>query len=479
MPLIFPAWRIFSMAESGKITDTADVQRLAVLNIVGLSPRHIGAHTPRLRAFADEHGLQSFAPAFPAVTCTAQSHMLTGSDASTHGIVANGWLDRENAELRFWKQSNRLVHGEKIWHVLRKSNPDFTCANLFWWYNMATDADIAITPRPLYLADGKKSFDIHTQPMALRVSIKADLGEFPFPSFWGPAAGIACSQWIARSARWTEEKHQPHLSLVYLPHLDYSLQKYGPDAPEIPQELRDIDAVFGDLLDFYTAKNIRILAVSEYGISAVHTPIHLNRTLRRAGLLSIKDELGRDGIDPFGSTALAVADHQVAHVYVNDPARIDEIKALLEAVAGVEKVQYAHEVWKPGIAHERSGDLICTAAEGHWFTYYFWEDDARAPDYARTVDIHRKPGYDPAELFLDPNISMPKLKIAAFLLKKKLGLRALMEVIPLDASLVKGSHGRSDVPSADQALCLGAHHPITRAEDVFEEMQSHFKNTNS
>jgi hypothetical protein len=206
----------------------------------------------------------------------------------------------------------------------------------------------------------------------------------------------------------------------------------------------------------------------------VHTPIHLNRILRRAGLLSIKDELGRDGFDPFGSTALAVADHQVAHVYINDPARIDEVKALLEAVVGVEKVQYAHEVWKPGIAHERGGDLICTAAEGHWFTYYFWEDDDRAPDYARTVDIHRKPGYDPAELFLDPNISMPKLKIAAFLLKKKLGLRALMEVIPLDASLVKGSHGRSDVPSDDQALCLGARHPITRAEDVFGEMRSHF-----
>jgi predicted AlkP superfamily pyrophosphatase or phosphodiesterase len=400
--------------------------------------------------------------------------MLTGKNPSGHGIVANGWHDRESCEVKFWKQSNRLVHDEKIWDVLHQRIPGFKCANLFWWYNMASTADITITPRPLYLADGKKSFDIHTQPMNLREAIKADLGEFPFPSFWGPAAGIGCSQWISRSAQWIENHNAPQLSLVYLPHLDYSLQKYGPEAPEIAQELRDIDAIVGELLDFYQRNNVRVIIVSEYGISAVNQPIHLNRALRKAGFLSIKDELGRDGLDVFMSDAFAVADHQIAHVYVREKHRIDEVKKLLEDVPGVEKVLHAEEIWSPGIATERAGDLIAIAKAGAWFTYYFWENDERAPDYARTVDIHRKPGYDPAELFLDPSIAFPKIKIAQFLLKKKLGFRALMELIPLDSRLVKGSHGRSEVPPGEQAIVLGARKNISAAEDIFEEILTHF-----
>ena len=452
----------------------APVQRLAVINVVGLSSGLLGEATPRLSRFATEQGVQSFPPAFPAVTCTAQSNMLTGKNPSGHGIVANGWHDRESCEVKFWKQSNRLVHGEKIWDVLHQRITGFKCANLFWWYNMASTADITITPRPLYLADGKKSFDIHTQPMNLREAIKADLGEFPFPSFWGPAAGIGCSQWISRSAQWIENHHSPQLSLVYLPHLDYSLQKYGPEAPEIAQELRDIDAIVGELLDFYQRNNVRVIIVSEYGISAVNQPIHLNRALRKAGFLSIKDELGRDGLDVFMSDAFAVADHQIAHVYVREKHRIDEVKKLLEDVPGVEKVLHAEEIWSPGIATERAGDLIAIAKAGAWFTYYFWENDERAPDYARTVDIHRKPGYDPAELFLDPSIAFPKIKIAQFLLKKKLGFRALMEVIPLDSRLVKGSHGRSEVPPGEQAIALGARINISAAEDIFEEILTHF-----
>ncbi len=470
----FRACDDFSVAQWQKLTDSRAVQALAVLNIVGLSSRCFGLSTPRLNAFRDRAGLQCFAPAFPAVTCTAQSHMLTGTDAAGHGIVANGWLDRESAEVRFWKQSNRLVRGEKIWHVLQREIPDFTCANLFWWYNMATDADLAVTPRPLYLADGRKSFDIHTQPMALRERLKQELGPFPFPSFWGPAAGIACSSWIANCARWIYQKHQPSLNLVYLPHLDYGLQKYGPDAVEMSDELAQIDEVAGELIDFYEQRGARVIVVSEYGISPVQRPVHLNRILRNAGLLSIKDELGRDGLDLFQSEAVAVADHQVAHVYLKDRTKIDAVKSLLEKIDGVEKVEHVQEVWQPGIAHERAGDLIVTAAPDAWFTYYFWEDDARAPDYARCVDIHRKPGYDPVELFLDPQIPFPRLKIAAFLLKKAIGLRALMEVIPLDASLVKGSHGRNQVPTGEQAVILGAKRKIDRAEQVFEEMRAHF-----
>jgi predicted AlkP superfamily pyrophosphatase or phosphodiesterase len=448
--------------------------RLAVLNVVGLSRSLIGPHTPRLLEFSRQHGLQSFPPAFPAVTCTAQSSMLTGSTVAEHGIVGNGWYDRESAEVRFWKQSNHLVRGEKVWDMLRREIPGFTCAKLFWWYNMYSTADFTITPRPLYPADGRKVFDIHTQPMEMRDEIKSDLGAFPFPSFWGPAAGIACSEWIATSAKWVEERHQPNLSLVYLPHLDYSLQKLGPAAAEIPQELGKIDTVVGGLLDFYQARGVRVMIVSEYGISAVTRPIHLNRLFRQQGWIQVKDELGRETLDCGGSRAFAVADHQVAHVYVNDARLLDAVEDFLQKTPGVARVQRGDELWKDDAGAARGGDLVVTAELDSWFTYYFWDDDAKAPDYARCVDIHRKPGYDPVELFLNPSLRFPKWKIAKFLLKKKLGFRALLDVIPLDACLVKGSHGSDLVAEDEQPVVMGAEEKIERAEDVQRAILGHF-----
>lgn len=448
--------------------------RVAVINLVGLSRSLLGADLPGLAAFAAKHGVQSYQPAFPAVTCTAQSSIVTGTSPAAHGIVANGWYDRENAEVRFWKQSNHLVHGEKLWDKLRREVPGFTCAKLFWWYNMHSTADFSITPRPLYPADGRKVFDIHTQPMGMREQLKNDLGPFPFPAFWGPAAGIASSEWIAASAKWVEEKHSPTLSLVYLPHLDYPLQKDGPAAPNIPEELRKIDRLATDLIDYYESRNIRVLVLSEYGISAVTQPVHLNRLFRQKGWIQIKDELGRETLDCGASRAFAIADHQVAHVYVNDPSIRDEVRAMLEATPGVDEVRVTAESWKPGIATERAGDFIAIANPDAWFTYYFWEDDALAPDYARTIDIHRKPGYDPCELFIDPAIAFPKLKIAGFLLRKKLGLRGLLDVIPLDASLVKGSHGRDDVAEAERPMLLGSGHPVNSAEDVHDAILAAF-----
>jgi predicted AlkP superfamily pyrophosphatase or phosphodiesterase len=302
--------------------------------------------------------------------------------------------------------------------------------------------------------------------MGLREELKSDLGPFPFPAFWGPAAGIASSEWIAASAKWIEEKHTPTLSLVYLPHLDYSLQKDGPLAPNIPEELRKIDKLATDLIDFYESRQVRVLVLSEYGISPVSRPIHLNRLFREKGWIQVKDELGRETLDCGACRAFAVADHQVAHVYVNDPTIREEVRALLESTAGVDEIRTAEETWGGGIAAERAGDFVAIAAEDAWFTYYFWQDDAIAPDYARTIDIHRKPGYDPCELFLDPAIAFPKLKIAAFLLKKKLGLRSLLDVIPLDASLVKGSHGRDHVAENERPVLLGSAHPVATAEDV-------------
>lgn len=450
--------------------------RLAVLDIVGLSESLLGPHLPGLTAFAQRNGRQSYAPEFPAVTCTAQSSLTTGTSPARHGIVANGWYDRESAEVRFWKQSNHLVRGEKLWDTLRREIPGFTCAKLFWWYNMHSTADFTITPRPLYPADGRKVFDIHTQPMSMRDALKRDLGEFPFPSFWGPAAGIASSEWIAASAKWLEEKHAPTLSLVYLPHLDYPLQKDGPLAPNIPAELEKIDRVATELIRFYEARGVRVLVLSEYGISPVTRPIHLNRLFREKGWLLLKNELGRETLDCGGSRAFAVADHQVAHVYVNDPAILAEVRSLLEQTRGIDEVRVPSETWGPGIATERAGDFIAIAAPDAWFTYYFWENDALAPDYARTIDIHRKPGYDPCELFLDPALKLPKLEIARFLLKKKLGLRGLLEVIPLDATLVKGSHGRDHVAQNERPVLLGTRHPVGRAEDVHQAILDAVRN---
>ena len=443
------------------------MQRVAVINVVGLSPSLLGPSTPRLAAFAQKHGMQSFPPAFPAVTCTAQSSMLTGTPPGRHGIVANGWYDRESAEVRFWKQSNHIVYGEKIWDTLRRTVPGFTCAKLFWWYNMHSSADFTITPRPLYPADGSKHFDVHTQPMAMRDELKADLGPFPFPAFWGPAAGIASTEWIAGSAKWVEKKHSPTLSLVYLPHLDYCLQKDGPAALNIPAEVRAIDRVVTDLIAYYESRSIRVMLLSEYGISPVNTPVHLNRLFRDKGWLSIKDELGRETLDYGGSKAFAVADHQIAHIYINDPSIGIEVRALLETVDGIDEIRPQN--------HPRSGELIAIAKPNAWFTYYYWTDDAKSPDFARTIDIHRKPGYDPCELFIDPAIPFPKVKIAKFLLKKKLGIRGLLEVIPLDPTLVKGSHGRDKVPDFEKPVLIGSTHKVQKAEDVHAAILSEFQ----
>ena len=442
------------------------MERTAILNVVGLTSRLIGSDTPHIREFMERQKLLRVEPVLPAVTCTAQATYLTGKLPRDHGVVANGWYDRSYAEQRFWKQPNQLVKGEKLWEMLRKLDPEFSCAKLFWWFNMYSSADVSITPRPLYPADGRKVFDIHTQPMGLREKIKKDLGEFPFRQFWGPGSGIESSLWIAQSAKWVEDKMWPGLSLVYLPHLDYNLQRVGLQRELIRDDLRKIDGVVGDLIRFYEHRNIRVVLLSEYGITDVEQPVHLNRVFREKGWLSIKDELGREQIDLGGSRVFALADHQVAHVYVQDAAMMDAVRAVLEATPGVERVLGKAEKYYAGLDHERSGDLIAIADARSWFTYYFWMDDRRAPDYARCVDIHRKCGYDPVELFVDPKIRFPKLKVALKLLKKGLGMRMLMDVIPLDASLVKGSHGRVPEDEADWPVLIGDFLEVPRSNRV-------------
>ena len=440
------------------------MQRLAILNVVGLASGLIGPATPRLAEFAKRQGIRPIAPVFPALTCPAQATYLTGLDPARHGIVGNGWYDRELAEVHFWKQSNHLVHGKKIWELLREKDRAFTCAKLFWWYNMYSSADYSITPRPIYPADGRKVFDIYTWPYGIRTDIKKDLGEFPFPTFWGPAAGVdspqgrpdAATRWIAASAKWIEERYEPSLSLVYLPHLDYCLQRLGPGDPGLAENLGRIDEIAGDLISFFENRSVRVAVVSEYGITAVNQPIHLNRLFREKGWISVKDELGREVLDCGASKAFAVADHQVAHIYLNDRSLKNSVRALLEQSPGIERILDPEEASGAALNHPRAGDLVAAAQASAWFTYYFWMDDSKAPDYARTVDIHRKPGYDPAELFVDPSLNFPRLKILSRLLQKKLGFRMLLDVIPLEAALVKGSHGRASSDRGEMPVLLGA-----------------------
>lgn len=435
---------------------TTSLRPLVVIDIVGLTPALLGRHSPNLNRLAEDGFLATLEGVFPAVTCTAQASMLTGRLPADHGIVANGWYYRDLAEIWFWRQSNRLVEGEKVWETLRRTRPGFTCAKLFWWYNMYSGADWSVTPRPIYPADGRKIPALYTYPPALEHEIEPCLGPFPFFRFWGPQADIRSSAWIADCAREVFARHRPDLSLVYLPHLDYNLQRLGPEDPEIARDVAAIDSVAGALIDSVRAAGAEVLVVSEYGIETATAVVHINRVLRERGLLAVREALGWEMLDPGASRAFAVADHQVAHVYVSDPADIDMTRRLLEGTAGIERVlgEDGKRAW--GLAHPRAGELVAIAAPGHWFSYYYWLDDTKAPDFARTVDIHRKPGYDPVELFVDPDLRAPQLKVAWRLLQKRLGFRMLMDVIPLRAELVRGTHGRLLEDPAHGPLLIGS-----------------------
>lgn len=414
----------------------------AVINVVGLTKTLLGPDTPHLSALAKDGSAAPIRAITPAVTCSAQATFLTGLMPRDHGIVGNGWYFRDVAQVMFWKQANQLVAGEKVWETARRRDPSCTTAKMFWWYNMYSSAEWSVTPRPIYRADGLKVVDIYSQPPDIRDRVVAEHGAFPFFNFWGPNADIRSSEWIADTSMSVDRWYSPTLLLIYLPHLDYNLQRLGPGDPKIREDVRAIDAVCGRLIAHCRERGRRVIVLSEYGLVPVSGAIHINRVLREQGLLAIRDELGTDTLDAGASAAFAVADHQIAHVYVNDAARIGEVAALVKAIPGVDAVLDRREQRAIGLDHERSGELVAISARDKWFTYYFWLDDAKAPDYARTVDIHRKPGYDPAELFVDPKLAVPQLTVAATLAKKALGFRYLMNVIPLDASLVKGSHGR-------------------------------------
>jgi predicted AlkP superfamily pyrophosphatase or phosphodiesterase len=441
----------------------------AVIDVVGLTASLLGKDTPHLNELRASGAMTFINTVTPAVTCSVQATFVTGLPPSRHGIVGNGWYFCELAQIWFWRQANQLISGERVWDAGRRRNPEFTCAKMFWWYNMYSSADYSVTPRPLYPADGRKIPDIYSFPEDLGNRLKSSIGEFPFFNFWGPQANIKSSRWIADASICVDKWFSPTLLLIYLPHLDYNLQRLGPKHPNIGEDLRQIDEVCGKLIEHFRKNGRRIIVLSEYGITQVTGPIHINRVLRKAGMLRVRPELGLEVLDAGASDAFAVADHQLAHVYVRNTSKLREIVQLLEQIDGVEVVLDDKGKKHIGLDHPRSGDLVAISKPDRWFTYYYWLDDALAPDFARTVDIHRKPGYDPAELFVDPKIAIPPIKIGKILLKKKLGFRYLMDVIPLDATLVKGSHGRITDRREDGPLVIASDKTLLRNDPVSAE----------
>jgi predicted AlkP superfamily pyrophosphatase or phosphodiesterase len=427
-----------------------------VILVVGLTPRHLGPDTPRLSALARAGAMRPLTTVTPAVTCTVQATFMTGRLPRDHGVVANGWLFRDLMEVWLWRQSNHLVDGEMVWDAGKRRDPSFTTANLFWWYNMGARHDFGVTPRPIYKSDGRKLPDCYSRPSEIRDELTREIGTFPLFQFWGPGTTIAASRWIADAALHLRRTRSPTLTLAYLPHLDYDLQKFGPDDPRIARSLREIDDVAGDLIADAQRDGARVIVTSEYGITAVRTPIHINRALRQAGFLHVRVEDGGELLDVPACDAFAVADHQIAHIYVERADALGEVRRIVESLPGVERVLDRSEQHLISLDHARSGELIAIARADAWFTYYYWLDDARAPDFARLVEIHRKPGYDPVELFLDPGLKFPKMAIGWRLAKRMLGLRTLMDVIPLDAELVKGSHGRPTNDEADGPLFISS-----------------------
>lgn len=421
-----------------------DTPPLVVINAVGLTPRLL-AHAPRLRTLVEAGWMRPMRDVVPAVTCTAQATMLTGVGASGHGVVGNGWYFRDTGEVRFWQQSNALLQSEPIYGTARRRaaqhGRDIKIAKLFWWFNQGADVDISVTPKPYYAADGNKAFGIHGAPAGLTDRLEQKLGPFPFPTFWGPGAGLPCTAWIARCAAEVIADERPDLTLVYLPHLDYDPQRFGPSGCDLPRLVAELDTACAPLLDAAGRVGAVVWVVSEYGHVDVSRPVLINRALRDAGWLAARPGPFGEVFDPMASRAFAVCDHQLAHVYVR---RIDDIPMVRDRLAelpGVARLLSGPERAEFDLDHPRSGEIVALSDRDAWFAYPFWLDDAQAPDYARTVDIHRKPGYDPCELFFDPRLRFPKLRAARRLLRKKLGFRTLFDLIPLEPAIVRGSHG--------------------------------------
>lgn len=434
------------------------MQPLVLINTVGLTSRHL-QHAPNLMRLAQSGWHRPLREVTPAVTCTAQASMLTGKTPQEHGIVGNGWFWRDTGEVRFWLQSNRLIQCEPLYVTAKRHATErgrtFHAAKLFWWFNQGADVSYSVTPKPHYGSDGNKLFDVTGHPTGFSESLTNKLGPFPFPTFWGPMAGLPCTQWIGECAGQVLADQKPDLTLVYLPHLDYDTQRLGPDGCDWKKLVGELDQAIQPIIDNAKKIGARIWVVNECTHGEVNQAVFPNRLLRQAGMLQAKRGPFGEMLDTFDSRALAVCDHQIAHVYVKHTEDIPRIRDLFQDNPSIEKIYCAEERQEIALHTDRAGDVILLSKPNAWFAYPYWEDDRMAPDFARTVNIHAKPGYDPCELFFDPKLWWPKGRAIRRLIQKKLGFRTLFDVVPLDTSLVKGSHGLPVSNDEDRPVMIG------------------------
>ncbi|MCA9212772.1 MAG: alkaline phosphatase family protein, partial [Planctomycetales bacterium] len=428
-------------------------QPLLVINIAGLGHDAIGAATPKLAALTNQGRLVAVEPSVPALTSTSQATIFTGTLPAQHGAVANGWYFRDLALILNWQRSANLVHGETLWEAAKAADPKTKSANLFWRYATHSTCDFKITERPTYWADGRKGPDVYAEPPTIRSELFEKFGPFPLFRFWGPVADITSTRWIADATIHVLQKQEFQLVLTYLPHLDYDHQRFGPDSPEGTAALQAVDAEAGRIIDIASEEGMRVAVVSDYGFEHVSRPVFVNRALREAGYISVQDAANGELLEPGASRAFAVCDQQVAHVYVNDKSAYAQIEKMLASVDGVDRVFNRERMKEMGLDHNRSGEFLLVAGQDCWFAYPYWLDESKAPDFARCVAIHDKPGFDPTELFMRPGLS-GTLHLAKRFAQKTIGQRAPFDVISGDPSVVGGSHGRIPIDNQTRPVLL-------------------------
>jgi predicted AlkP superfamily pyrophosphatase or phosphodiesterase len=412
---------------------------VAFLSIPGLRPQDV-ARMPRLSQLTASGDRTSLVPSFPAVTWPVQANMLTGKLASEHGVVANGFFWRDQCKVEMWTASNEKIEAPQIWDLMHQHNPSLTSAVWFPMLSKKCGADYVCMPAPIHNPDGSESLWCYTQPVELYGDLRDTHGHFPLQHFWGPMANIKATAWIAESATLAAKRFQPNFFYLYLPHLDYAAQRDGPDSDAAITALTELDEVIEKLVrDFeeaYADQSLLWLVASEYVITPVDHVTYPNRILRDAGLLTLQTKEDGEHLDLASTPAWALVDHQFSHLFVKEanPQVIQEVAERFEGQEGIAEVLVGEDRKKYSLDHQRAGEVVLVSTSNSWQAYYWWLDDAAAPGFASTVDIHRKPGYDPVELHFDH----------------------ATKSIPLDATLVKGSHGAPAITPAQQGVLLSS-----------------------
>jgi predicted AlkP superfamily pyrophosphatase or phosphodiesterase len=411
-------------------------KHLIVVDIAGLEPGLISEdRTPNICSLSAKGEFARVRPVFPAVTCTSQASMLSGTYPRQHGIISNGLYDRQTHTVSFWEQSSSLVQAEKVWDIAKRGGSGRTTAVLFWQNTMYADADIVLTPRPLHMED-RMIMWCYSRPPGLYEKISYEIGKFDLSTYWGPLASNKSSEWIGKASELVLERQKPNILFTYIPHLDYIFQREGIFPKNLKEEIRFVDNIVGNIMkktiDLGIRDQTQFVILSEYGFSDVTSDIPINRVFREHGLLAVREIEGREYIDFEYSLAFAMVDHQVAHIYVRGTS-VQQVKRILDAIEGIDTVLDEEGKKLMKIDHERSGDLIAISDKDRWFSYYWWFEEEKSPPFANRVDIHRKPGYDPSELFIDSKTNR----------------------IPLNGKMVKASHGR--VPSLSDGAGLAVY----------------------